>query len=153
MTQLISLLEELESLIPHHTANNPQVSKSSIGWHIEHALMTISQIIEKVGVSNPKDYKWYFKLPRLFVMNLGKIPRGRAQSPKNVIPQSSSDATNLMKFANETRAKIEKLPTLDQGQFFEHPFFGHLKLNDTIKFLVIHTKHHLDIANEINANG
>jgi hypothetical protein len=36
-----------------------------------------------------------------------------------------------------------------QEQYFHHPFFGHLKLNKTIKFLEIHTNHHLQIIHEI----
>jgi len=41
------------------------------------------------------------------------------------------------------------LKTLPKDRYFEHPFFGKLKLKQTINFLEIHTMHHLDIIEDI----
>jgi hypothetical protein len=38
---------------------------------------------------------------------------------------------------------------MSSDKYFEHPYFGKLRLNKTIKFLEIHTNHHLEIINDI----
>jgi hypothetical protein len=38
---------------------------------------------------------------------------------------------------------------VSKDHFFEHPYFGKLKLKETIRFLEIHTTHHLSIIEDI----
>jgi hypothetical protein len=45
-----------------------------------------------------------------------------------------------------------KLETISKDRYFTHPFFGDLTLNQTINFLEIHTKHHLEIIEDIISN-
>jgi len=78
-----------------------------------------------------------------------KIPRGRAKSPELVNPKEKLDSNTLLGHIVETRAQIDLLKVVSKDKFFKHPFFGHLKLMQTIKFLEIHTQHHLDIIEDI----
>ena len=42
----------------------------------------ISKDLEPAGVlTESKDYKWKFKLSRILIFTLGKIPRGKAKAP------------------------------------------------------------------------
>ena len=41
--------------------------------------------------------------------------------------------------------------SLDKNTHFPHPFFGILNKKETENFLVLHTKHHLMIINDILA--
>lgn len=36
-----------------------------------------------------------------------------------------------------------------QAIFFKHPYFGNLNVKDAIKMLKLHTRHHIDIINDI----
>ena len=78
-----------------------------------------------------------------------KIPRGKAKSPEVVLPKGIIDNNSLLTHISVTRNKINELKTLPKDRYFEHPFFGKLKLKQTINFLEIHTKHHLDIIEDI----
>jgi len=44
---------------------------------------------------------------------------------------------------------IKDLETLDPKSNFKHPLFGRLNLKQTRFFLIIHTKHHLKIIEDI----
>ena len=149
MNKLDILLNQLETKIPHHEKLNQKASHASIGWHIEHSLLTLNGITDFLIKSNPNDYKWKFNFIRIVVLTMEKIPRGRAKSPEVVQPKENIDKNSLLIHIIETRNKINELKTLSKDSYFEHPFFGKLKLQQTINFLEIHTKHHLDIIEDI----
>lgn len=148
MHKLLNYVKELESKIPNQEDYNPEISKSNVGWHIEHILLTNKMILEAVEKSNPADYTWSFKLPRIVVFTMNKIPRGRAKAPKVVVPKTYDEQT-LLEHLKIVTLKIQGLENMSSDKYFDHPYFGNLRLNKTIKFLEIHTKHHLEIINDI----
>ena len=86
MKSLPHILSELEDKLPFSDRVNPVISATSVGWHIDHSLLVINQIIKNVGLSDPKEYEWKFNMKKLIVFTLNKIPRGKARAPKAVIP-------------------------------------------------------------------
>lgn len=146
---LDSLLHKLESQISNHENFNLQVSQSTVGWQIEHSLLTINGIVNAIQQSNPKDYKWKFSFIKMVVLTTKKIPRGKAKAPKIVVPKTEINKDDLQLHVNTTRETIKGLETVSEDHFFPHPYFGNLKKKDTIRFLEIHTKHHLDIICDI----
>jgi hypothetical protein len=111
--------------------------------------LPLNQITNALKRSNPDDYKRQFKAARLFVFTINKIPRGRAKAPQIVRPKNDSDLAEITKHLSISKEKLTVLKELKPGNYFEHPFFGNLKLKPAVKFLVIHTKHHLEIINDI----
>lgn len=149
MNELQELLNHLESNIPQQTIINPAVSASPVGWHIEHILLTINLIIEALKISNSANYKRRFSIMRILVFTLNKIPRGKARAPRVVQPKVDFNLETLKQHLELVKNKLDELSSIDPNQYFEHPYFGHLKLKPTIKFLGIHTRHHLHIINDI----
>lgn len=84
MSNLKHLLYELESKIDNFETINLGVSKSTIGWQIDHSLRVFNGVIPLLIKSNPANYKWKFNFKRTIVFSLNKIPRGKANAPKNV---------------------------------------------------------------------
>jgi hypothetical protein len=98
---------------------------------------------------NSADYKWTINFTRLFVFTKGKIPRGRAKSPKVVQPKENILENDLRIHLSETKAKIKELAAISDDAFFNHPYFGNLKRKQAMRFLEIHTNHHLAIINDV----
>jgi len=146
---LDTLLNKLEHHIPSSELINLQVSQSTIGWQIEHSLLTINGIVNAVVQSNPKNYQWKFSFMKLVVLVTKKIPRGKAKAPKVVVPKTAINSDDLQKHLTTTRDTIKALNVVAKDHFFEHPYFGKLKLKETIRFLEIHTTHHLNIIEDI----
>jgi len=149
MEKLKLLLKELENKIENFELVNPSVSNSSIGWHIEHSFLVVNVIIEGLKKSNPNDYKWKFNLKRLYVYTINKIPRGRGKVPKRVQPQNNFSHESLKNHFVITTEKLKELSKLNPRTYIEHPVFGMLNVKPTLKFLLIHTQHHIDIINDI----
>ena len=55
----------------------------------------------------------------------------------------------LQESLKNTYQAITYLKDCEANQYFMHPFFGQLNKKQTIKFLEIHTEHHLKIIRDI----
>ena len=148
MSKLTTLITELESKIEHQAVANTVISQGSVGWHIEHSLLVINMIAEGLKRSEPSNYKWKFNIKRVIAYATGSFPRGSARAPKIVTPKEY-DAESLKTHIQNTRVKLIELAALPADKYITHPFFDDIKTKDTIKFLVIHTNHHLKIINDI----
>lgn len=82
-------------------------------------------------------------------MLLRKIPRGKAKSPSVVRPPKNINVDFLQQQLEQAEANILLINKFQKKAFFRHPFFKHLKRDETKKFLEIHTEHHLKIIREI----
>lgn len=147
--KLTQLVLQLENQIPHASFSNPAISASTVGWQIEHSLLSVNLITERLKKSNPKEYVWKFNIGRYMILTTQKIPRGRAQAPDVVQPKADFNTDSLKAAIARARESIKELNTLDSNQYFEHPYFGKLNLKPAIQFLQIHTQHHLAIINDI----
>jgi hypothetical protein len=149
MQKLLAAIHQLETYIPSLELNNSSISAAGVGWHLEHIMLTINGITTAMANSNSNNYKWTFNFTRVLVFTLNKIPRGKAKSPDVVIPKTTITAQSLLAHVAATKVKLQELQSMPTNTFFKHPFFGNLKLKQTIQFLEIHTTHHLDIVADI----
>jgi hypothetical protein len=152
MQELHKLLNQLESDISLFDKVNLAVSSVSVGWHIEHSLKTIDQIVTACKKSNPVNYKWRFNFKRILIMGIiKKIPRGKAKAPKIVRPDGTISSDSLQLSLQKVKENIIDWNQLEKNAHFSHPFFGDLNKKETADFLVLHTKHHYKIIKEISS--
>ena len=150
MQNLDLLVSQLESKITQFETSNLTVSNGSVGWHIEHSLKTIDQIVTACKNSNPANYQWHFNFKRFLIMSIAKkIPRGKARAPKIVRPEGDINQETLAVSVSKVRENLIGWKALDKNANFPHPFFGILNKKETEKFLVLHTKHHKMIIDDI----
>lgn len=147
--KLEKLLNQFELRIPLFAKENSEISKANVGWHIEHSLLTIMGVTKVVLRSNPINYKWRFKLSRLLIFTFGKITRGKAKAPEVVVPKNEISESQLLLNLELTKKLILELKSISNDHYFEHPYLGKLKKKNAIRFLEIHTKHHLKIIEDI----
>lgn len=149
MDKLNELIQELENNISALENKTDVVSKATVGWHIEHSLKVLSQIIGAVEQSTPENYKRKFNLNRLIFLGLNFIPRGKAKAPKSVLPEGEITIASLKTHVEQVKELINKIDLLKPNNHFKHPYFGDLNLQQTKKFIVLHTNHHLKIIKDI----
>ncbi len=145
--QLVHDLNAMEAMLPSSGLLHPDISSVSIGWHLQHSLLVVTQICNALELSNPKKYIRDFNLQRNFIFVTRHIPRGKGRAPDSVMPQMPGQEDRFA-FQN-ARTKVEKLPNLHPNAFFTHPRFGRLNVRLTLQFLSLHTRHHLLIAEDI----
>jgi hypothetical protein len=146
---LSSQLEEMENYIRYRDYQDPKVSKAPVGWHLAHNLRVINNVLDALEFSDPKEFKSSFSFIKTMVMMTGHIPRGKAKSPKVVLPPDIIEKKNLILQLEKARQKISTFNELDKNAFFDHPYFYKMNKKESGKFLTIHTKHHLKIIKDI----
>ena len=149
MKKLSLLVSTLESNIPFHETINNNVSKASVGWHLDHSFKVLNAVLLSLIDSKTEEYQWKFNKTRFIVYALGFFPRGKVKAPKSV-QSYEAIILNDLKIQLETfKSRISEINALDKNANFNHPIFGVLNLKQTIYFLQLHTKHHLKIIDDI----
>jgi hypothetical protein len=149
MQKLVQYINELKTFLPSANKINEKVSSSSVGWHIDHSLLVISQIIAAMEASDPANYYFQFNLKRFLAFSMNRFPRGVAKAPKQVKPTEAFNEVNTIANFEKIIHRLTILENLAPNQFFTHPFFGKLNKKATIKMLSIHTAHHILIIKDI----
>lgn len=149
MNKIPQLIEVLATKIEHYAKVNAAVSASSVGWHMEHALLVLINVTENIKQSKPEEFKPSFNFVRSIIFIVNKMPRGKGKAPKSVQPNTDITLNSLNAKLQLAKEKVNELYNLDKNKHFVHPFFGDVKLNGCIKFLGIHTAHHIKIIEDI----
>lgn len=144
-----NILISLERAIPEADKSNTKISARGVDWHLDHSLKIINSICSALIQSDPKNYRPKFNLIKWYILLRGSIPRGKAPSPKPFNNKERIDVSQLPELLAGAKEKIKAIENLDPNAHFAHPMFGDLNLEQAKKFINIHTKHHLDIIDDI----
>lgn len=143
-------LQQLSDALEHFDKSAPEVSKSGVDWHLDHTARAFNGICRALIQSNPDDYKAPgFNLGRVYVLTRGKIPRGKGKAPKVSVATEEISKDDVIKRLGYAKEALDQLDALHPNVHFSHPYFGVLNKKRSIKFIRIHTQHHLDIIRDI----
>lgn len=147
--RITSYINQLEIHIPNHKVKNLKVSKSTVGWQIDHSLKVINNVAKALQTSESGLYKNNFSFLGKFFFTIGFFPRGKAKAPKHVKPPEVVLEEDLRSQVLLAKSNIEALQDLDKNAFFKHPLFGNINTKRVHRFLELHTHHHLKIIDDI----
>lgn len=142
-------LSQIEELIPFKDKTNPAVSKSDIGWQLDHVLKVINGVCGILEKTKPSKYKKDFNLTRTVLFTIGYFPRGKAKAPKIVSSPEVVSTEALDTQLEDAKTHLQNIKPLHNHAFFMHHIFGSLSKAKTLRFLEIHTEHHLKIVRDI----
>lgn len=142
-------LQKIESLLSKIDVTNEKVSKASIGWHLEHSLLILNSSLKGLTMTNPQDYNPKFSLKKFVFLNFGMIPRGKIKAPKQFVPLEIPTRESVLKLINLAKERLEAVKNLSEKSFITHPFLGDFDKKTTLRFLWLHSNHHLKIVDDI----
>lgn len=152
MKSIKNQLQKIESLLSKIDVTNDKVSKASVGWHLEHLLLILNSSLKGLTMTDPKDYKPKFSLNKFVFLNFGLIPRGKIRAPKQFIPLEVPTRESILKLVNLARTRLEAVKNLPEKSFITHPFLGDFDKKTTLRFLWLHSNHHLKIVDDVLKN-
>lgn len=157
LNRIASQLAEIERLIddaaPALDARIERISRWSIRQQIDHALKVLALGLSAFDGERPPQPRGINLLGRT-LLALDWLPRGRARSPKAVLPQETGDAellaeTRRLRAAFAAPALAASALFRDPKPIFPHPYFGGLTARQGVRMLATHTRHHLKIVRDL----
>jgi len=142
-------LNDIAYLIQFRDRFNKKVSDESVAWHLDHNLKVINKTCNALENSDTTVYEKRFNFKRSLLFSVRYLPRGKGKSPDAVLPPKEIRTENLLSQLELSRKNLEKVTKLDPKVNFSHPLFGQLNRKQTIRFLRMHTNHHLKIVSDI----
>ncbi|WP_396596651.1 hypothetical protein [Dokdonia sp. R86516] len=142
-------LNEVATYNPMRETKNLEVSEAAVAWHMDHIYLMVNQLYKALEQSNESDYKTKFNMKRAYVFTFNRMPRGKATAPEAARPKDNIDLNTIQMHYEQALATVDKLSNLPEKKHFNHPVLGTLNRDKTIKFLAIHTEHHLKIIRDI----
>ncbi|MFK7971787.1 MAG: hypothetical protein AB8F95_15580, partial [Bacteroidia bacterium] len=130
-------------------AKNTEVSEAAVSWHIDHIFFFFFQIYKTLEQSEVSNYRSEFNMKRSFVFGFNTLPRGKITAPESVRPKENVDIDTIQMHYDQALATVEKLSILPENKHLDHAVLGTMNRDKTIKFLTIHTEHHLKIIRDI----
>lgn len=151
MKSIIKINEHLtyiESVVSEHQVKNPSVSSNSVGWQIDHCLKVFNNIINYLKTA-PTDKASKISISGRLFLGINYIPRGKGKAPKLVLPNNDITTETLQSQLGEAKENLQSISSLDPQATFKHSYFGVLDLKQSIRFVEVHTNHHIKIIKDI----
>jgi hypothetical protein len=134
-------------------ARAPAVSGWSVGQQVDHVLNVAQGVFNRLTGDSPELGRGINATGRI-LLSIGWFPRGVGRSPKSVLPAEAPLAARELERLGGLRADFQGLRfrnglLASRERLFPHPYFGGLDPRQTLRFLVVHTHHHLKIVRDI----
>jgi hypothetical protein len=130
------------------------VSAWSVAEQVDHLIKVnqsvFSHLLTRTPASGPR-----ISLVGRVVLLSGSFPRGKAESPRKLRGQPAT-AEELSAALEKSRGTFRRLasepdPLLASAPVLPHKMFGAMTAIQALRFVPIHTRHHLKIVSEIRA--
>jgi len=156
-SEMETLLERPEVVLRHRY---PAISKWSTDEQIQHVLLANRWALSTM-VSMLRDEAEFSESGRLkplgmLLLGFGAIPRGRGKAPTAAKPSTEATLSDLRVNHRQQRGYLRKIRENQDlarslSTRFQHPVLGDFTLSHGLRFVRVHTRHHLKIVNEILA--
>lgn len=142
-------LDVLKKFIPRADVLVPDVSKWSVGMHVQHCCLATIAVCDSLVASEPPVPRSSFSLVTSAIFLTGRIPRGRGKSPEQALPRDEIWTNELEGLLLDAERRLEAARQASRDQWFRHFAFGVLDRDRTLKFIGIHNRHHARIVQDI----
>lgn len=157
--QRSNYLQLIAKYSPEHQSFQPNPHSWSMLNVCEHLMLSdrgFKRMIEKSLTYPPKPLLWHSHLRLLFVRNLFKLPLRLPVPIPQIVPQSKLSFTELRSewaaVWEDWNQLIENFPEdRVKDAVARHPRFGWLSIEQILKFLLSHYRHHASQFKRIEA--
>lgn len=127
------LKDEIKSILTCATQRDSiatEVSSVSVGWHLDHILLTINQIYSALEKSNPEDFCESLNTGKSMLFAFDEMPLRQAKAIENVRPPKLITIEKNNLDYELAKSNILQMDSLPNNAYFTHPDFGVLKKNE-----------------------
>ena len=147
LAEVTSILAEDEAAL---AASRPEISGWSIAEQLDHVLKVNSSVLTRIA-EKPLALDKPINMIGRVVLAVGWIPRGKGRSPKSLRGVVAT-RNDLIAATARLRAQIDAVSNdliARRDPVVPHPFFGGLTAEQALRFIVVHSAHHMKIVRDI----
>jgi hypothetical protein len=149
-------MDEITSFIGRGDESVCTLKQNISGWsaaeQLDHTLKVNGSVLARVLQDpEPDPLPKPMNLIGRIILALGWIPRGKGRSPKSMRGEPAT-CPALETQASKVRQQLEAVTAAHVARsrpLVPHPRFGGLSTEEALRFMVVHTEHHLKIVREI----
>ena len=135
-------------------ARREHISAWSPAEHLDHTYKVSMSIVRRITEESAKPSRRGINLVGRVILLLGWIPRGRGKTPERLSGAICTGA-HIEAALGRLEQALGTLPmdavAASRSPIVPHPMFGGLTPSQALRFIVVHTNHHLRIVDEILA--
>ena len=140
------------------TAPAAGVSEWSAGQHLHHIAQSNRVIARSIAglvtSESETDADRRVNLAGITILASGYIPRGRGKAPARLHPPSSLAREDIESAVTASVRSIDGLKELagiieKRRSRLKHPYLGYLRSSQWLRFMNVHTGHHLRIVRDV----
>jgi hypothetical protein len=136
------------------SARNERVSTWCLAEQLDHTTKVTASVVDVLGDANAPPLDGGINFLGRLVLLFGWIPRGVGKSPRRLTGTHAA-ATDLEAALAQLAKAFDELPfdrlRASRTPLVRHPKFGGLTPPQALRFLEVHTRHHLKIVDDILA--
>jgi len=142
-------IDEFRGFVPQRDVASADVSAWSVGMHVHHCGLAMRAIAGSlIECDEPLPSRRLGPRAAL-ILRMGRLPRGVAKAPDIAMPSKDVDARVLQETLDTSEALLDQLPPVGERSWFRHFALGVLVKRDAVRFMSIHSAHHLKIVTDI----
>jgi hypothetical protein len=147
LAEVTAILAEDEAAL---AASRAEISGWSIAEQLDHVMKVNSSVLTRIA-EKPLPLEKPINMVGRVILAIGWIPRGKGRSPKSLRGAVAS-RNDLISATARLRSQIDALSTeliARRDPVVPHPFFGGLTAAQALRFMVVHSEHHMKIVRDI----
>lgn len=157
LEQIDRQFEQIGELVaagePALAARAPKVSGWTVAQQVDHILNVAQGVFGRL-TGEGEEVAGGINLSGRLLLGLGWFPRGVARSPKTALPGEAPAAAELGERLGRLRGDYRDLRfrtglLASRRRLLRHPYFGALDCAQSLRFVAVHTRHHLKIVRDI----
>jgi hypothetical protein len=156
LQELSRQLDEITTLTGRGDEAVCTLKQAVSGWsaaeQLDHVLkVTASVLARALQQPEPEALPKGINLIGRIILGIGWIPRGKGRSPKSMRGEPATCAA-LQGQVTSVRQQLDAVTAAHVARsapLVPHPRFGGLSTDQALRFMVVHTEHHLKIVREI----
>ena len=149
-------LDEITTFIGRGDDSVCTLKQDVSGWtaaeQLDHVLKVNASVLARVlQQPEPEALPKGINLIGRIILGIGWIPRGKGRSPKSLRGEPAKCAALETQVAS-VRQQLDAVTSAHMARstpLVPHPRFGGLSTDQALRFMVVHTEHHLKIVREI----
>lgn len=148
LSELDRLFRAMNALVPYANATNRSVSGWSVGEHLEHVCTVAAGFAVVLITGRGPAFTARMPEHRDMVLVDGHIPRGKIKAPPVAAPKGVESAEAYTRMLDRTHARLKSAAEQPGQRTADHPLLGTMTRNEVLRFVAVHTAHHLAIIDD-----